>query len=296
MSVELTHNGERYMVDGGKWHRRLKVGEWCDGSASYLCDNSVWCSTYFFGPVSQRSDLRVPCVDPRPPFKVGDRVKVARKSGDDYTDQLVGHCGVVTCCAFEGFIDCDFDHIKAYLSIPSWCLDLIETVKSTVGQTIIERLTKNVEKTEQETAKVMKFTQWQLWPVKEPKTLADVDSSRDKPVLCWRDEWKVCQCFVEDGLVRRMSHTGIVEDLHRSFQPNDYPLYQPSTPAYTLETLPDYRVVIDKQGLWFRQSHSQWYFSVGSGFGESYLMPSADFTITPYEAYLAEVDLTGGEK
>jgi len=320
MSVELEYNGERYMVDGGQWYRRLKVGE--VKPEGYQRDDANLGLGWRNGVrVNERVDpqtceFRVPCVDPRPPFKVGDMVKVARKDEDHSLwhsgrEKMVGGYFTVRKIDSDGWL---FFEESGYGLLP--CLvDLIEEpakseddghqsvpfkkagevqVKFKEAKPLPPRTICDSEP--KETAKVMKFSQWQLRPAKEPKTLADVESSREKPVLCWLDDFVIGEFFVDNaGNVFLVSDGGgrvTACDSSRT-----YKLYkQPSTPAYTLGTLPDYRVVVDKQGLWFRQSHSQWYFSVGSGFGESYLMPSADFTITPYEAYLAEVDLTGGEK
>ena len=141
----------------------------------------------------------------------------------------------------------------------------------------------------------MKFTQWQLREAKEPKTLADVPSSREMPVLCWLDDVTILPMFTENGHEFYYSRHGVWSAKDGA---SYYNLYQPSTPAYTLETLPDYRVVICDGLLYFRIGE-QWfdsYVNEPDGFDPAELGPDIDFTLTPYEAYFAEVDLTGGAK
>ena len=88
--TELEYNGERYMVDGGQWYRRLKVGETiANGTESGI--SGSWHKSAFAGElvlISQKDSYRVLCTDPRPPFVFGQRVKVARKDGDFNTDLL----------------------------------------------------------------------------------------------------------------------------------------------------------------------------------------------------------------
>ena len=67
MSVELTRNDKRYMVDGGQWFRRLEVGEvipsYCE-----VNDLDVWYSDYVphsVGQVAVDDDsFRVKCCNP----------------------------------------------------------------------------------------------------------------------------------------------------------------------------------------------------------------------------------------
>ena len=147
----------------------------------------------------------------------------------------------------------------------------------------------------------MKTQQWQLRKATEPRsTLADVESSREKPVLCWCDEWRACQCFVEDGLVHRVSHTGVVEP-RRSFQPKDYPLYTQPSRLMKLEDVPDRRVIYagaiiggTKQGwksLFFRDKNT-WFEPERCGWEHTETKPDPDdWQLTDHCVELVETEI-----
>lgn len=89
----------------------------------------------------------------------------------------------------------------------------------------------------------MKIQQWQLRKVTEPRTLADVPSSRESPVLCWDvDNSVILVMWIYDGVVQRIDGDGLVT-ICRNQNANDYKLYaQPSRPT-RLEDVPDGRVI-----------------------------------------------------
>ena len=104
----------------------------------------------------------------------------------------------------------------------------------------------------------MKIQQWQLRKITEPRTLADVESSRESPVLCWS------QC---GGFVAPMWQVGRavwretqrLEVIQCYGLPEELDLYtQPSLPT-RLEDVPDRRVIYSKETdymhecLWFRE-------------------------------------------
>lgn len=128
--VELEYNNHRYMVENGQWFRRLEVGNYSGSQSEVFDSHEGWVPSAFFGQVQAdwRADYRVPCTDPRPPFVVGQRVKVARKPGDDCYNQLFGQCGVVNGVDATDRVDCGFDHIGEHVTLPSWCLDAVTEV------------------------------------------------------------------------------------------------------------------------------------------------------------------------
>lgn len=171
-------------------------------------------------------------------------------------------------------------------------------IKCAIQNQMADVFRKAYAEKEKETAKVMKFKQWQLRPVKEPKTLADVHSSREKPVLCWATHDAALLLIFEeaDGLWIRTRTGGVVRAEKSKDQ---YTLYQPSTPAYTLGTLPDYRVIVCSTHSYFRLN-GEWYAAVinseyPKGFDRCGGRPIGDFVLTPYEAYLETVDLGGAK-
>lgn len=140
MSIELEHNGERYMVDGGQWYRRLKVGEIdCDGYQIWNIEQQGWSLGVRESSEITDSDrpCRVPCTDPRPPFVVGQRVKVARKDETcgywvEDMDDLVGQSGEVFRYTAE-FNGQEVPSVKFddgdYWNFPPWCLDSVSERK-----------------------------------------------------------------------------------------------------------------------------------------------------------------------
>ena len=87
----------------------------------------------------------------------------------------------------------------------------------------------------------MKTQQWQLRKVAEPCTLADVESSREKPVLCWWNSRCILPSYVDSlGQARGVTLEGV--HLNGS-SPSSHQLYtQPSRPT-RLEDVPDRRVI-----------------------------------------------------
>lgn len=131
--IELEHNGERYMVDGGKWYRRLKVGEMVSYHTELRSEGSeLWhkCHLLVGGVVfnGDEDDYRIPCTDPSPPFVVGQRVKVARGDGDEIFDSLeqwVGHEGRIKSFNEKGHPVVEFGQS---FSVEPWCLDAVSGV------------------------------------------------------------------------------------------------------------------------------------------------------------------------
>ena len=67
---------------------------------------------------------RVPCTDPRPPFVVGQRVKVARHDVNGRTTGIINKEGEVIQLWPGGMVDVSIGDWVAYLS--PWCLDPVE--------------------------------------------------------------------------------------------------------------------------------------------------------------------------
>ena len=88
----------------------------------------------------------------------------------------------------------------------------------------------------------MKTQQWQLRKAPEPRTLADVESSREKPVLFWSTNGILTHGFDDETLgPMRLDLDGEVIRLHGFAK--EYSLYaQPSRPT-RLEDMPDRRVI-----------------------------------------------------
>lgn len=133
--IELEHNGERYMVENGKWYRRLKVGEMVSYHTELRSEGSeLWhkCHLLVGGVVfnGDEDDYRISCTDPRPPFVVGQMVKVARKDESwewwDVSDEnLIGESGSVLRMDRDGDCRIRFD-CGYWASFPPWCLDHVE--------------------------------------------------------------------------------------------------------------------------------------------------------------------------
>lgn len=146
--VELEYNGERYMVDGGKWCRRLKVGEvvnFVNQMRSSLDGKWLQCSALISGIVSscEVNNYRVPCTDPRPPFVVGQRVKVARKDEnwmywESCMETYIGIETPVISIDYDGDVMLGIEH-EGNWYFPPWCLDPVEP---TFGEKIIDRMEK----------------------------------------------------------------------------------------------------------------------------------------------------------
>ena len=151
--VELEYNGERYMVDGGKWYRRLKVGDRItDDSEVSTITMPLWRETQL-APTKVLNNpsinYRVPCTDPRPPFVVGQRVKVARKDEswkywESYMETYIGVESPVISIDSDGCVEVDVEH-EGTVYLPPWCLDPVEP---TFGEKIIDRMEKFTEELE----------------------------------------------------------------------------------------------------------------------------------------------------
>lgn len=141
--VELKHNNHRYMVENGQWFRRLEVGEvvnFVNEMRSTLDGKWQQCCSLIGGIVSscEVNDYRVPCTDPRPPFVVGQRVKVARRDREwehwvDSLESLVGVTSTFYDMSTDGGVLIDG------WSVPYWCLD---AVTEAYHQTISHNSTK----------------------------------------------------------------------------------------------------------------------------------------------------------
>ena len=107
-----------------------------------------------------------------------------------------------------------------------------------------------------------KTQQWRLKKITEPRTLADVESSREKPVLCWWNKRTILPCYLDSlGQVRGVTHDG---DILWGSLPISHPLYtHPSRPT-KLDDVPDRRVIYEPETpyrydcLWFRSSGEWW--------------------------------------
>lgn len=109
----------------------------------------------------------------------------------------------------------------------------------------------------------MTTQQWRLKKITEPRTLADVPSSRENPVLCWIPiTGQLSPVWVNDFRVWRVDHNGMV---HQCIgEPSGFQLYtQPSRPT-KLDDVPDRRVIYEPETpyrydcLWFRSSGEWW--------------------------------------
>jgi len=108
----------------------------------------------------------------------------------------------------------------------------------------------------------MTTQQWRLKKIPEPRTLADVPSSREKPVLCWvNNGCELCPLWFDGTYVKRIIATGEWLPFSKLLSPSDFTLYhQPSRPT-KLEDVPDRRVIYSKETLtfipsllWFKDS------------------------------------------
>ena len=146
MSVELTHNGNRYMVDGGQWYRRLEVGERITTLAETYMPG--WQKSTHVGYLVERgmsNSYRVPCADPRQPFTVGQRVRISRTEEDGWGKTLIGCQGEVNRAVTGVRIAVNLDGELAVMS--TWCLDPVEPVD---GVTASNMVYKDVHLTEEE--------------------------------------------------------------------------------------------------------------------------------------------------
>ena len=139
----------------------------------------------------------------------------------------------------------------------------------------------------------MKTQQWQLRKVTEPRTLADVPSSREKPVLCWWNKRTILPCYVDSlGQVRGVTHDG---DILWGSLPISHPLYaQPSRPK-TLEDVPDRRVIlsgVNHSVMMFRESND-WFakFADRSDEWSRQSGPPKNWQLTDCVVELAEVEV-----
>ena len=128
MSVELTHNNHRYMVENGQWYRRLEVGEvvnWVNEMRSTLNEKWHQCCSSIGGIVSscEVNDYRVKCTDPRPPFVVGQRVKVARAEENGWGGTFIGVEGEVVSTHVYTHIGVMLD--GGLIVMSPWCLDAV---------------------------------------------------------------------------------------------------------------------------------------------------------------------------
>lgn len=114
----------------------------------------------------------------------------------------------------------------------------------------------------------MTTQQWRLKKIPEPRTLADVPSSREKPVLCWnRAGDRILRAFVQGCMIRVLHSCGLVEDYENSENASKFPLYtQPSRPT-KLEDVPDRRVMLGEDGasMWFVECGSWHRKTLGQG-------------------------------
>ena len=149
----------------------------------------------------------------------------------------------------------------------------------------------------------MKTQQWQLRKVTEPRTLADVESSREQPVLCWLvDGGFVAPVWINDHKVWRIDRDGMI--VRCNGKHTDFSLYaQPSRPT-RLEDVPDRRIVraaafslggvsMMHDALWFRCGGS-WYTQASGAIGfddDHCLMPGGGWQLTDHCVELVETEI-----
>lgn len=145
----------------------------------------------------------------------------------------------------------------------------------------------------------MKIQTWLPVPVKEPRTLADVESSREKPVLVWIGQEAIYPSFVDGSMVMRKLKDGTATDCMGS--PSKYELYSAAARPTKLEDVPDRRIVYagaiiggTKQGwksLFFRDENV-WIESVSIGWEHTDTKPDPDdWQLTDHVAELVETEI-----
>jgi len=125
--VEIEHNGNRYMVDGGQWFRLLEVGDDIPNNFEVLTEVGIWWPhCHMHESVKLHADdcatakFRAKCPDPRLPFVVGQRVRVARGPA---VKQYEGRIAVVHGLYDNGSVNLEFDS-PGYIAA-AWCLDAV---------------------------------------------------------------------------------------------------------------------------------------------------------------------------
>lgn len=132
----------------------------------------------------------------------------------------------------------------------------------------------------------MTTQQWRLKKIPEPRTLADVPSSREKPVLCWWNKRTILPCYVDSlGQVRGVTHDG---DILWGSLPISHPLYaQPSRPK-TLEDVPDRRVIMFQPAALRFRDGGIWKDLTGNERRDTH---AGDWRLTDCVVELAEVEV-----
>lgn len=141
----------------------------------------------------------------------------------------------------------------------------------------------------------MKYSTWLPKHSPLPRTLADVPSSREEPVLCWYGNHDIREMYVADGTAKCISRVG--ETYTCSHQPPCVNLlYSAPTRPTKLEDVPDRRVIFvtelhvdDTLGrvLAFR-ADGKWTHLDGT---YVYKIHGADWQLTDHVAELVETEI-----
>lgn len=140
----------------------------------------------------------------------------------------------------------------------------------------------------------MKTQQWQLRKVTEPRTLADMPSSREKPVLCWAVHGAaVFPLFSDEHGVWIVTSTGGLVRAERD--QTQYKLYtQPSRPK-KLEEVPDRRVILSgvSYSLMMFSESNEWFakFADRSDSWTRQAGPPSDWQLTDHCVELVETEI-----
>ena len=138
----------------------------------------------------------------------------------------------------------------------------------------------------------MIVTTWVPQPLKQ-RTLKDVPSSLESPVLCWLTNLLLVRLYTvpnpdttKPPIVRRVGVDGSTQTL--AYPPDAYPLYEPQAPQIkTLEDLPRFRIITTPYGsAWAKTSPTEWVRSAKGGpfMDQGTLGPDyGTFTVTEYE-------------
>lgn len=118
----------------------------------------------------------------------------------------------------------------------------------------------------------MKVSTWVPKKQPLPRTLSDVSSSREKPVLCWWNKQTILPCYLNSlGKVCGVTRDG---DILWGLLPINHTLYDQTSLQKKLEDVPDRRViqagVVDEDvgvvALWFWCGKDWWIARAGDFF------------------------------
>lgn len=146
----------------------------------------------------------------------------------------------------------------------------------------------------------MIVTTWVPQPVKQ-RTLKDVPSSLDIPVLCWLTSAILGRLYTvpnpdttKPPLVRRVAVDGDTDTLSNG--PEYFALYEPEAPQIrTRADVPLFRIIkTTYDNAWAKISPTEWVRSVDSKPFQLHGYPGPDgtFTVTDYEVTIQKCDLS----